>query len=73
MIATRTRPTRLWKFNPGDWVYVRGWSQHQPAIVVARLENHSWPHYIVGDYDGNQYRISQLQLSSKPIIIRGEQ
>lgn len=57
-----------WRFEPGDHVYVRGWRQDETAVVLCQLDAHSWPHYLVMDSEGIEWRISQLELSGKPII-----
>lgn len=59
-----------WRFMPGDQVYIRNQKQ-QPAIVLAQLEtSYVWPHYMVQDFDRRVWRVSQLELSSKPIVDR---
>jgi hypothetical protein len=57
-----------WRFMPGDRVFVRGWTQLQTGLILCQLESYAWPHYIVADEDGGEWRISQLELSSLPII-----
>lgn len=57
-----------WRFDPGDHVYVRQWPQDESAVVLCQLDAHSWPHYLVMDSVGIEWRISQLELSSQPII-----
>ena len=59
--------TRLWRFNPGDLVYVRGWSNEDVALIVERLEGQSWPMYACNDMAGKQWILSQIVLSLKPI------
>ena len=61
------RWTRLWRFNPGDLVYVRGWSNEDVALIVERLEGQSWPMYACNDMSGKQWMLSQIVLSLKPI------
>ena len=61
------RWTRLWRFNPGDLVYVRGWSNEDVALIVERLEGQSWPMYACNDMAGKQWILSQIVLSLKPI------
>jgi len=61
------RWTCLWRFNPGDLVYVRGWSNEDVALVVERLEGQSWPMYACNDMAGKQWILSHIVLSLKPI------
>lgn len=56
-----------WRFMPGKQAYVRGWDQDQTVLVLCQLESHAWPHYMVVDARGDEWRISQLDLSSRPI------
>jgi hypothetical protein len=56
-----------WRFMPGDSVFIRGWGPLQSAVVLCQLEAYAWPHYLVADEDGNEWRISQLELSSRPL------
>lgn len=57
-----------WRFEPGDYVYVRSWPQDERAVVLCQLAAHSWPHYLVMDSVGIEWRVSQLELSSRPIV-----
>lgn len=56
-----------WRFKPGQKVYVRGWPQDQPALILCQLMSYTFPHYFVADSEGAEWRIAQLELSSKPI------
>ena len=58
---------RLWRYNPGDLVYVRGWSNENVVLIVERLEGQSWPMYACNDMAGKQWILSQIVLSLKPI------
>lgn len=62
-------PARAWRFKPEDRVYVIGWPFLETATVICQLDaSCSWPHYIVrSDVTGDEWRISQLHLSRKPI------
>lgn len=52
----------------GDLCYVRNRPIGDIYTVVNRFEHSSGlPHYVLRDPDGNHWRVSQLQLSSKPI------
>jgi hypothetical protein len=62
------------RFKLGKRVYMRGWPA-QPAIVTRHLLHISpagvfWPHYLVTDAAGKEWRVSQLELSSKPVEVR---
>ena len=57
-----------WQFEVGDKCYVRGWPVDVMGKIVARSLL-KWPHYVVA-YRGDHWLISQLELSSKPIVIR---
>lgn len=57
-----------WRFQPGDVAYVRGWSQDYATTVRKQLHGCGVPHYLVEDHHGNQWKISQLELSSCPIL-----
>jgi hypothetical protein len=62
-----TIPSNTWCFQPGEHAYVRGWPQTETALILAQCEFLNWPHYIVSDWNGDEWRISQLELSSRPI------
>ena len=60
----------LWRFHPGMPCYVRGWPQVE-ATVISKVEDCSWPTYIVQSFaTGATYQISQLYLSKRPIEAR---
>lgn len=65
-----------WRFRPGATLYVRGWSQDQPVVVESRAEIESLrqmvPHYHCRDYEGGTWLLSQLQLSTTPILERNQ-
>lgn len=56
-----------WRFQAGDSVWVRGWGQDpdQPSgEIVERLVGGAvFPHYLVRDFLGGHWQISQLELS----------
>lgn len=71
-LSIHTRRSQPWRFMPGDKVYVRGWSQDQTVTVLRQLETSYpsppyFPHYVVADFLGRDWRISQLELSGRPI------
>ena len=66
-IDSSYRWTCLWKFNPGDLAYVRGWSNEETIFVVERIEGQSWPTYNCLDMKGKKWLLSQIVLSLKPI------
>jgi hydrogenase maturation factor len=67
---TRLLNSQPWRFIPGDTVFVRGWPVDEAATVLTQLSNRTFPHYLVADSAGIEWRVAQLQLSSKPIITR---
>jgi len=56
-----------WRFMPGDHAFVRGWDPQHQVLVLCQLETYTWPHYLVVDEDGAEWRISQLELSSRSL------
>lgn len=68
MALTATRTENPWRFAPGDCVFIAGHPQ-QPAVVTAALgcARAGWPHYFVVDFDGYEWRVPQIHLSSTPI------
>ena len=64
-----TIPSYAWRFKPEQTVHVLGWPFGETATVLCQLDqSYSWPHYIVrSDVTGDEWRISQLHLSRKPI------
>ena len=63
------------RFKLGKRAYVRGWINSEPVIITRRLLHLSVPgafapHYLVTDAAGKEWRISQLELSSKPVEAR---
>ena len=61
-----------WRFEPGASVYVRGWPADETGRIICGVQPTSsgFPHYLVVDSGGMEWRIAQLHLSSKPIITR---
>lgn len=59
-----------WRFQPGDRAFVRNWSQESPVSVLEQLHGCGVPHYLVQDYLGGTWQISQLELSANPILSR---
>lgn len=57
--------TQVWKYQPGDSVYVRDWIGS--GLIVDRVAGLAWPHYTVMNGEGHLYRISQILLSSRPL------
>ena len=57
-----------WRFQPGDDVHVRGWSQDQTVRILCQASLPVvLPHYYVMDGNGNEWRIAQVELSRKAI------
>lgn len=74
-LRSRPRPDGLFRFKPGDLVYPRGWDR--AAMVVEgflHTPEHGppCPHYIVADRAHRQWRISQLELSGRPVEANGK-
>jgi hypothetical protein len=62
---------QLWRFKVDQDVYVRGWSQDCPCRVEHKLQGDGMvPHYQIIDFLGGRWTISQLELSSKPILTK---
>ena len=60
-----------WRFEPGDVVYVRRQAQLTGTVLDYCFVESQWPHYLVRcNVTGAEWRISQLELSSKPIAIK---
>jgi hypothetical protein len=62
------------RFKLGKSAYVRGWIA-EPVVITRRLLHLSTvgiyaPHYLCADAGGKEWRIAQLELSSKPIDAR---
>lgn len=55
------------KFQEGDRCYVRGKRPDQVLTVVDSFLHGAVPHYVLRDSAGRRWRVSQLQMSSKPI------
>ena len=71
----KTLDPRTPRFSLGQPVYVRGWDQQWSATVIAheprRTHGVLCHHYRVRTPYGNrEYIISQLELSSQPILSR---
>ena len=65
----------MFRFKLGKRAYVRGWINSEPVIITRRLLHLSTvgiyaPHYLCADAGGKEWRIAQLELSSKPIDAR---
>jgi hypothetical protein len=63
------------RFKLGKRAYVRGWINSEPVIITRRLLHLSTvgifaPHYLCADAEGKEWRIAQLELSSKPVEAR---
>ena len=55
-----------WRFKKGDSVWVRGWGQDpdQPSgKILKQVVGMPFPHYLVRDFLGGLWQISQLELS----------
>lgn len=62
------------KFQPGDKVYVRGWDQEIQATIISQhneADKTILPHYVVRQGRKKQlWTVSQIQMSTKPIVIK---
>ncbi len=58
-----------WRFALGDQVYVQGWPGNETAVVTAQqtINRARFPHYLIVDSVGIEWRVSQLHLSRSPI------
>ena len=71
MITAALLKRHPWRFDLGQAVYVRGWSQDTTALITAKVATSDvFPHYLVVDADGKEWRIPQIHLSTSPIIER---
>jgi len=61
----------LYRFQVGDQCYVRHRPLDETFTVVNRFTHDTGlPHYVVRDVAGIELRVSQLQISSKPIKLK---
>jgi hypothetical protein len=69
MRKPRELAAQPWRFIPGDLAYVRGWRQDLTGQVqiIGQIAGGALPHYEAIDNAGTTWRISQLELSSRPI------
>jgi len=57
-----------WQFTEGDEVFVRGWPQETAKVTYAFGHGRSsWPHYVVVDWQGDEWTLPQQCLSRSPI------
>ena len=58
-----------WRFAVGDVVYIAGHPQREATIAGAfGVGRAAWPHYLVRDYNGSEWQVSQQCLSRTPIV-----
>jgi hypothetical protein len=71
MRKPRELAAQPWRFIPGDQAYVRGWRQDLSGqvMIIGQIAGGALPHYEAIDTAGTTWRISQLELSSRPIIL----
>lgn len=67
-----SKKRNVWRFNYRDRVFVYGWKQDEPVVVIEQRTDAPWPQYLVKEQNGDTWIISQLLLSSKPIPQRSE-
>jgi hypothetical protein len=53
---------KMWKFNEGSRVWIRGYPEGCVAVVVRRVAGNVFPHYEVMDDDGTMLITPQLNL-----------
>jgi hypothetical protein len=72
MIAVQLLKQQPWRFHEGATVYVRGWPVDETGRVVGTIQptRSGFPHYLVVDGGGGEWRVPQIHLSSKPIYER---
>lgn len=60
------------KFKADDKVYIRGWDQETQATIVKPHETAEglFPHYAVREGRKKPWIISQICMSTKPIVIK---
>jgi hypothetical protein len=58
-----------WRFKAGDEVWIAGDRQPYPSKVVEAFGYGpcGWPHYLVVDFQGTEYKVPQQLLSKVPI------
>jgi hypothetical protein len=66
-MITRLLNAQPWRFKPGAIVFVRGWPANTTGKVTAHLYGRGLPHYLIVDDAGHEWRVAQVELSSKPI------
>jgi hypothetical protein len=82
-VAIETQPSLLtaadndkrFQFHKGSHAYVKGWNQKENVLIIERLLHLSEsgieaPHYRARDSNGQDWYLSQLILSHKPIVNR---
>ena len=58
------------RFKPGDDVYIAGREQQQVKVTAAfRHGLMRWPHYLVVDHQGHEWRVPQQCLSRSPVVL----
>ena len=69
MALTATLTANPWRFKVGDLVYIAGQPQFKAKVTAAFGHGRrSWPHYLVTDYKGVEWRCCQIELSKSPIL-----
>lgn len=61
------RKVKLWKFKPGDLVYVRGFGNESTLYVIEKTIGQTWPMYTCQDSNRKKWCIAQICMSSSPI------
>jgi hypothetical protein len=58
------------KFQPGDKVFIRGWDSTAQGTIVSKSDKGLLPHYEVRDSRKKCWLVSQIRMSTKPIVIK---
>ena len=70
-VVTHCTVATMYRFQVGDTCFVRRLSEEKPLTVKDRFIHDSGvPHYIVSVPYRGLHRVSQLQMSSKPIKLK---
>jgi hypothetical protein len=58
-----------WQFERGDVVYIAGHKQQPAKVTLAFGHGQSnWPHYLVVDYEMQEWTVPQQLLARSPVV-----
>lgn len=69
-------PIPPWRFTAGDTAYVRPCTPDRRVTLIERRPrtdpktNIMCPHWLVRDEAGDEHIVSQIELSSRPTVLR---